>query len=86
MKKRIMNFLMLSCRTASSLVDKKHLFGLSMREHLMLGMHTSMCEFCTAYKKQSALIDALLYDIHGDNIHLPIIGNDQLKKRIASEL
>ena len=55
-----MNWLMLSCRKASELVEKKLHFGLSSKEKFQLFLHLSMCDACKAYQKQTILLDKLL--------------------------
>ncbi len=81
-----MNILMLSCRKATELIEKKALIGLSRREKIQLSLHKSMCDACTAYEKQSKLLDEFLYRyIHSDREeNIPLIKNDALKERIAS--
>jgi len=78
---------MLSCQKASALIDKRPLFGLTSKEKIMLKMHTVMCDACTAYVKQSELIDQLMHThIHTDNeSELPVAENADLKKRIISK-
>ena len=51
---------MLSCKRATELIEKKSLVGLTVKENARLHMHTAMCDGCTAYRKQSLLIDRLL--------------------------
>ncbi len=86
--KKLMNFLMLSCKNASALIDKKHLFGLTLKEKGMIKMHTTICSACTAYMKQSKLIEKFLHaHIYSDNgINLPVIENKELQKQIISKL
>ena len=55
-----MKFMMISCKRATELVDKRRAVGLSMLERLKLGMHTAMCDACRLYEEQSTKIDALL--------------------------
>jgi hypothetical protein len=57
MKRRLMNFLMLSCKRATALIEKKKLNQLSKKEQLQLKMHTSMCKACSAYSLQSDIMD-----------------------------
>lgn len=52
---------MLSCKKATELMEKQSLVGLSAREKFRLRLHTSMCDGCTAYQKQSLLIDKILH-------------------------
>ena len=85
--KKIMNFLMLSCKKASALIDKKSLFGLTWKEKVMLHMHTSMCDFCTAYQKQSKLIDGVLHKhISASEKNILLVENKELKEKIISKL
>lgn len=79
---------MLSCKKATELVEKKSLVGLSLRENMRLHIHSSMCDGCTAYQKQSLLIDKILYDhLQGDESDvIPEIENNGLKERLISNL
>jgi len=84
--KKLMNYLMLSCQKAAALIDKKSLFGLTRKEKMMLKMHTSMCDICTAYQKQSLLLDKFLHShIHSDNKNI-VIANEKLKEQIILKL
>lgn len=60
MMRRLMNFLMLSCKRATALIEKKKLSRLSKKEHIQLSMHTSMCKACSAYSMQSDIMDKSL--------------------------
>lgn len=60
MMRRLMNILMLSCKRATSLIEKKKLARLSRKEQLQLKMHMSMCKACNAYSEQSDIIDKSL--------------------------
>lgn len=83
--KKLMNYLMLSCQKAAALIDKKSLFGLTTKEKMMLKMHTSMCDFCTAYQKQSLHLDKFLYNhIHSES--KSILQNEKLKGQIILKL
>lgn len=86
--KKVMKFLMLSCKKASGLLDKKSLFGLSRKEKVMLKMHTFFCDPCNAYQKQSKLIDKSLHKyIHSESeANLPVINNTKLQEQIISKL
>ncbi|MBR9998462.1 MAG: hypothetical protein KFF73_05790 [Cyclobacteriaceae bacterium] len=55
-----MNVLMLSCKKATELIEKRSVVGLSIRERIQLKMHTSMCSACKAYEGQSQTIDLAL--------------------------
>jgi hypothetical protein len=51
---------MISCKKATTLIEKKSVVGLSVAEKFQLRMHTAMCSACTNYQKQSILIDTVL--------------------------
>lgn len=87
MMKRIMNILMLSCKKASELIDKRYGVRLSMREKIMLRMHTSMCDACTTYQKQSKILDNVLHKhIHQHDENIPVTHHKELQKQIISKL
>lgn len=86
--KMIIRTLMLSCKKATFLIEKKSLTNLSLREILQLNMHTSMCRVCSTYKKQSLIIDKLLQK-HiqiSDPGNAPLIKNGLLKEKIINSL
>ncbi len=58
--RRLMNAIMLSCRKATELVEKRMLCRLDKMEGIQLKMHLSMCRDCSNYAKQTGLIDRLL--------------------------
>lgn len=79
---------MLSCQKASALIDKKSLFGLSVKEKMLLNVHRCLCDACNKYAKQSKLIDKYLHDhFHTNNENkFPLIKNKELKKQIIKKL
>ncbi len=79
-----MNFLMLSCKKASALIDKKTLLGLTLKERVMLKMHTAMCTACTAYNKQSRFIEHALHEHF--NTGTEQLNTKELKAQIISKL
>ncbi len=58
--RRLMNAVMLSCRKATGLVEKRSHYRLENMERIQLHMHLSMCRNCSNYAKQTSLIDRLL--------------------------
>ena len=86
--KKLINYLMLTCQKASALIDKKNLLGLTRKEKVMLKMHTAVCKYCSAYQKQSKIIDHALHKhFHSinDGVNV-IIENKELKEKIISKL
>lgn len=88
--KKLMNVMMLSCKKASGLIEKKLHFPLSPVEMVQLMVHTSMCDACRNYQKQSTELDALLdkhihHDPKMDDSHDDVLSDD-IKSRIVREL
>ena len=86
--KRIMQILMLSCKKATELIEKRSLVKLSFKEKVQLRMHKSMCDACTAYEKQSKKIDELLHHhIHDTGMeHTVVLKNESLKEKIINNI
>jgi len=88
--KKIMQLIMLSCNKATELIEKKLLTKLSFREKVQLKMHQSLCDACTAYEKQSKLMDELLSKHirnDGDSVKSnDIVENEELKKKILESI
>jgi uncharacterized protein CbrC (UPF0167 family) len=83
-----MNWLMLSCKKATELIEKKLLVKLSFKEKIQLEMHKSICNACTAYEKQSKKMDELFHN-HFQNIDATqpeATINEGIKKRIIDTL
>jgi hypothetical protein len=83
-----MNWLMLSCKKATELIEKESFAGLTRKEKIRLHLHTSLCNGCTAYQKQSLLIDKFLHHHLGKDAteFVPFLENKDLKDRIISKL
>jgi hypothetical protein len=58
--KKWMHLLMLSCVRATALIEKKQLSGINTLERVQLFAHTSMCDGCKEYQKQSILLSNFL--------------------------
>lgn len=86
--KKVMQWLMLSCKKATELIEKNLLIKLSFKEKIQLQLHKSMCSACTAYGKQSKRIDNLFQhhiQDEGNNLSgVPV--NEGLKKKIMDKL
>ena len=79
---------MLSCKKASGLIEKKKDFGLSPVERFQLFLHTSMCDACKSWQKQSTDMDAAL----NNHFHSGKSGNsteslsEETKQKIIKKL
>ena len=86
--KKLINFLMLSCRNAAALIDRKAEVNLSWRENVQLYVHKMMCDACTAYEKQNKLIDKAqhkYFHAMDEDVNV-LIENKELQKQIILEL
>ena len=83
-----MNYLMLSCKKAAGLINKKSISTLTWTENFQLSMHTKMCDACSHYQKQSKIIDKVMYShIHStDEAAVSLLENKELKERIIHSL
>lgn len=83
-----MNKIMLSCKKATELVERKHENKLSFKEGFQLNLHLLMCKTCNAYEKQSKLLNKALGQFfkNKDEPEKKLIINEQLKEKIISKL
>ena len=51
---------MLSCKQAGVLIEKEQEIGLGFWEKYRLKRHLLLCDLCTAYREQSAMLSKLL--------------------------
>ncbi len=58
--RRFMNYMMLSCKKATELIEKKQVVKLSAKETIQMKMHTTVCEACRSYQNQSFLLEKAL--------------------------
>lgn len=56
-----MNKLMLSCKNATELMEKKNFVGLTTVEKIQLFVHTRLCDTCTRYGIQNKFIEQALH-------------------------
>lgn len=91
MMKKLMTYMMLSCRKATELIEKKVSFSLSPIEKMQLFLHTSMCHACRTYEKQSKFLDKCLCHFYNPTVYHPEMTNptqasDDFKDMIISDL
>ena len=86
--KKVMHILILSCKKAAELIDKKTVVQLSRKEKLQLQMHIAICEGCEVYQKQSKIIGELISKHFGENQIEKVteVKNYELKKAINLKL
>lgn len=82
--RKLMNAIILPCRKATELIEKKRHCRLEGMEGIQLKMHLSMCRYCSRYFKQAALIDRLINRLPQI---LPLSADtSDLEERIINEL
>ncbi|WP_154855198.1 hypothetical protein [Cyclobacterium xiamenense] len=57
---KIMTFMLLSCKEATALIEKKAVFPLTFKEKCRLYVHVKMCVVCNLYRHQSQTIEKAL--------------------------
>ncbi len=60
--KKLMHLLMLSCLQATKLIEKQFIAKLSWVQKFQLRLHTSACNACSNYQKQSRIIHSTLLE------------------------
>jgi hypothetical protein len=78
--------MMVSCKEATQLIEKKTMATLSLKEGLQLNFHVMMCKVCAAYRRQSRLIDAFFIAKNKPEKENEVIQNTELKERILSKM
>jgi len=88
--KKLVNILMLSCKKSSELIEKRMYFGLNPIEKIQLFLHTSMCDACRGWKKQSKGMDeALRQHVHKHHEQKDLSADvlpDETKQKISEKL
>ena len=80
------NKLFLSCKRAAELIDRKESGDISALQNFRLRLHTSMCRACTAYEKQSKLLEKLLEKKLRSKEHVSDAEKAELKRKILERL
>ncbi|GAB4123637.1 MAG: hypothetical protein OHK0045_03430 [Raineya sp.] len=60
MKKGLLHTLILTCKEATLLIEKREAGKISFVERIRLKAHLLMCEACRLYEKQSKIIEKVL--------------------------
>jgi hypothetical protein len=86
--KKLMNFIMLSCKKASGLIVKRESFDLSPVEKMRLYFHLMMCDACSAFSKQSEMIQQVMEKEYNNPEGAPATKDipENLKEKILSNL
>lgn len=86
MLKKVMNNLILSCKTATELVEKKQVVGLSFFERIRVSSHLFVCKACRSYEKQSLMMEKAIKRMTGSIKTEGYKLDDKAKKKILESL
>jgi hypothetical protein len=75
--------IMLSCKEASLLIEKKVAHELSFSSNLSLKIHLFICKTCAIYEKQNQIINKAIKKYFESK---EFSNNENLKKKIISNL
>ena len=85
--RRLMNIVMFSCKRATELIEKRQIIGhLPLIHRVKLAMHTSMCDACKSYVKQSVAIDKSIEQHINNESPEELILSDESKTKIINTL
>lgn len=83
----MINKLMLSCRVATALMEKRHREKISLVERIQLSVHVALCSACRNYQKQSVFLEKLMKNKKSTSEGLKIEEQVvELEKKIILEL
>jgi hypothetical protein len=83
MMNKLMNALLGSCHEATLLMAKKEEDELSFTDGMKLAMHTTLCNMCRNFKKQSAQIARESRNIMSDEV-LPELSKERINSLLAT--
>jgi hypothetical protein len=72
------------CRRATSLVEKRQLTRLNLKERIVLAIHLAGCSFCRIFQQQSRMINKLMRSFHQSETD-PLHHLDEESKRQMQE-
>lgn len=58
--RKLLNFLLLSCKRYTLLVEQQHQKKLSVVKSVQLKVHASICKTCSEYAKQSKMLEEIM--------------------------
>ena len=67
--KSAIRFLLLSCKKATELIEKRSIFGVSAIQNIQLKLHTIICVTCKSYEKKSSIIDKTIQEHYQNKIN-----------------
>ncbi|KOY85669.1 hypothetical protein AD998_05450 [bacterium 336/3] len=76
--------ILLTCKKATELVEKKQNKRISFKENIQLKLHLWICKACAVYEKQSKIIQSFLQKVTQKNISEKL--SEESKKKILENL
>ena len=84
--KKLVYLMMMSCKKATGLIEKKSFIGLSWKEDMQLRLHIMLCDACTRYQEQSKQLDQILEKHQHLTDAFPVMENSELKENIIRRI
>lgn len=81
-----MNILVLSCKKATELIEKRSMTKLNILDRIQLKIHLSMCKACNQYSKQSEFIDLAINKAINNKAMKTEESTSVLKSKIIDDL
>jgi len=83
MKKDLLHTLLLACKEATFLIEKKQAAKISLFKEVQLKAHLHICDACKLYEKQSKVMEDLLGKIAHRKIEMQL--DETVKQKIIEK-
>ena len=81
MYKDFIHIFVLSCKTATFLIEKRLHQKLSLIEALQLNLHLSICKLCKSYEHKTKIMDKTMRIIAKNKQHLSVFSQEELEEK-----
>lgn len=78
--------MIITCKKATELIEKKDIFGLSKKEAFSLNVHTFLCKTCKKYEKLSEELDHTLRNFFSSQTEEELTLSPEKKEEIKNKL
>lgn len=84
--KQLIYIIMLPCKEATELMEKKSVMGLSKKDGMALSLHLIGCRICRAYTRQLGIITKTLEKISNSSLKKNLVLSDKIKSKILNDM
>lgn len=78
--------MLISCKKATELIEKKEIYGLNKKEDFVLHLHTMMCSKCKKYQRLSEELDNTLRHFFNDKNDADFCLPEEKKEEIRNKV